>query len=109
LKELKDTAKEVKHMNEEVTKKDKQVRFQFKLNKKNEKGLKEAVDKIDYLEMDNYMLREQVTELVKYLEEYEAVIREVLSVLDQDSISEGEVVVMKEKLGDLSEKIKFAK
>lgn len=45
-------------MNEEMFKKDKQVRFQFKLNKKNEKGLKEAIEQIDSLEMDNYMLRE---------------------------------------------------
>ena len=43
VKQVKDSTKDVKQIEEEAMKKDKQVKFQFKLNKKNEKGLKEAL------------------------------------------------------------------
>ncbi len=87
IKELKDTSKEVQQMNEEMTKKDKQVRFSFKLNLKNEKGLKDAIEKIDSLEMDNYMLRELVAELTRHFEDYEIVISDLVSCLNGEPMT----------------------
>lgn len=45
-------------MGEEMEKKEKQLRFYDKLNRKIENDLKKAHKKIDVLEMDNYVLRE---------------------------------------------------
>ena len=45
--ELKNTQVEVKEMNKEIQKKDRQVRFSQKLNLKNEKDLKQAESLID--------------------------------------------------------------
>ena len=44
--------------------------------------MKDATEKIDGLEMENYMLRDLVAELAKHLEDYDSVIKELLSYFD---------------------------
>lgn len=52
-------------MGEEMIKKEKQMRFFDKLNRRMEKELTVAHENIDTLEMDNYLLREQISDLAK--------------------------------------------
>lgn len=107
VKQVKDSGRDVKQIEAEAQKKEKQVRFQFKLNKKNEKGLREALEKVDALEMDNYVLREQVQELVRSLDEYERAISDVLELLGCEEAPEQ--TDLKGKLALVVTKIRNAK
>ncbi|CDW88315.1 ef hand family protein [Stylonychia lemnae] len=105
VEELKYTSKEVQHMGDEMSKREKQLKFLDKLNRRMEKELTSVHEKIDNLEMDNYMLREQVSELAKQLEEYKNIIDEILQQLESQEMNKVLQADLKMKLLGLSDRI----
>ena len=73
-------------MSEEFIKNNKKLRFSLKLNKRTEKDLKRASDRVDKLEMENYLLMDQIADLSKLFDESKQTIADILKILDRDSI-----------------------
>eukprot|EP00347_Sterkiella_histriomuscorum_P010195 403377241 len=105
--ELKYTSKEIQNMGDEMEKKEKSLKFQEKINRRFEKELIEAHEKIDILEMDNYMLREQLSEMTKQLEDFKRTIEEITLSVENDTSPTGALfrAELKKKLLSLSDKI----
>ena len=64
------------------------LRFSFKLNRRNEQELKKATFQVDKLEMDNYNLMEQISDLLRQYDDQKQTVQDVLAMLDRDSIGQ---------------------
>lgn len=55
--------------------------------RKNELSMKQASERVDGLEMDNYNLREQLQEHFKMIEDYRSLLNELASLIDYEKLS----------------------
>ena len=79
---IRQTSEEVALLSKDIKRKQKEVKRTLRQASQTEFHLKQANDKVDNLEMDNYNLREQFTEQLKILEDYRNTINDLSKVVD---------------------------
>lgn len=67
--DMKEASKDMVTMNDKIKKKNKQVKFQIQENEKKTVFIEKLERKADILEMDNYMLKDQMQSLLDLSDE----------------------------------------
>lgn len=78
---------DVETMTNEIQKKQSRVKKSLRVIRKNELSMKQTSERVDGLEMDNYNLREQLQEQFKMIEDYRALLNELVSLIEYDKLT----------------------
>ena len=78
-KDLDYTMKEVKNLKEELSRKDRQLKYQQQQLKKRQKTMYDEQARTDSIEMQNYLLRDSISEFIKGSDEEREILEKIFS------------------------------
>ena len=96
-------------MNKELKLKSRQVKKMAKVFKKSQRVLKDTTDKVDNLEMENYVMKEQLGEFAGGYEEVKAIIDNLLNMLESDKLDAKTALNIKNTIKQLLQKMAVLK